>query len=715
MIRIAIAGNPNAGKTSIFNFLTGASQQVSNYPGVTVERKEGIARYGDHRIMVVDLPGTYSLTAYSREEVVARHFIVEEKPELVVDVVDASNLERNLYLTVQLMEMRVPMAIALNMVDIAEKRGFVINVERLSLLLGVPVVGTVGNKGRGVYKLLKTCVESLGDGARIVPKPVTYGHEVDQEIDDLGEIVAQLPAVAAKYPPRWIAVKLIEADEEVTAEVRELCGADYDKLAPRVERAARAIAAHFDDDAGTIIAERRYGFAAGAYKECVTFKGEARRHITDKIDAVVCNRYLGPLIMLGVVTALFFWVFKLSDEWTWIPWFGGQVSPTGLMVWLFEQLSYLVGGLEARAPMLHSLVDDGIIQGVGGVMSFVPLIFVMFLFISALEDTGYIARVAFILDRVMQTFGLQGKSILAMIVSGGLGAGGCAVPGVLATRTLREERDRLVTMMVAPLMNCGAKMPVYAMLIAAFFPDRRTGMMLLLWGISWLVALSAAWVLRRFVIRGEQTPFVMELPPYHVPVIRSVLKHTWERTWMYIRKAGTIILAINIVLWALMYFPRLPETAAANTAGETGNSPSEQRAAELAYSFAGRFGQTLEPLTSLAGFDWRTNIALVGGFAAKEVVIGTLGTAYSMGDVDPEEAQPLAERLRADPGWTPLKAFALMIFVMIYAPCLATVAVITRESGSWKWAVFATAYSTTVAFVLALLIYQVGGLFGLAA
>ncbi|MBP8129427.1 MAG: ferrous iron transport protein B [Candidatus Hydrogenedentes bacterium] len=715
MIRIAIAGNPNAGKTSIFNFLTGAAQQVSNYPGVTVERKEGIAHYGEHRLTVVDLPGTYSLTAYSREEVVARQFIVEEKPELVVDVVDASNLERNLYLTVQLMEMQVPLAIALNMADIAEKRGFVINVERLSLLLGVPVIATVGNRGRGIFKLLKTCVDALENPEQLIPKPVTYGHEVDQAIDELSVLIARFPAIADRYPPRWVAVKLIETDEEVAAEVRTLCGADYDTLAPAVERAARAIATHFDDDAGTIIAERRYGFAAGAYKECVTFKGEARRHITDKIDAVVCNRYLGPLIMLGVVTALFFWVFKISDEWAWIPWFGGPLSPTGLMVWFFEQLARLSSGLETRMPMLHSLVDDGIIQGVGGVMSFVPLIFVMFLFISALEDTGYIARVAFILDRVMQTFGLQGKSILAMIVSGGLGAGGCAVPGVMATRTLREERDRLVTMMVAPLMNCGAKMPVYAMLIAAFFPERRTGMMLLLWGISWLVALSAAWVLRRFVIRGEQTPFVMELPPYHVPVARSVLKHTWERTWMYVRKAGTIILAINIVLWALMYFPRPPEEAAARPEAGHEQAPAEERAAELAYSFAGRFGQALEPLTGLAGFDWRTNIALVGGFAAKEVVIGTLGTAYSMGDVDPENAQPLAERLRYAPDWTPLKAFALMIFVMIYAPCLATVAVITRESGSWKWALFATAYSTAIAFVLALLIYQIGGWLGLGA
>lgn len=715
MARIAIAGNPNAGKTSIFNFLTGASQQVSNYPGVTVERKEGVARFGERQFTFIDLPGTYSLTAYSREELVARQFIIDEKPDLVVDVVDASNLERNLYLTTQLMEMRVPLLIALNMADIAEKRGFKIDAERLSKLLGVPVVVTVGNKGRGVYRLLRSCVETIDAETAPIPKPVTYGHEVNQAVDDLAEAIAQFDGLGARFEPRWLAVKLIESDEEAVNAARETCGATYDRLAEQVQRAAKSISTHFDEDAGVIIAERRYGFAAGAFKECVTYTGEARQHMTDTIDSVVCNRILGPIIMLGVVAALFFSVFKLSDEWAWIPWFGGAVSPTGLMEWIFEQLSMMIAGFEARAPMLHSLVDDGLIGGVGGVMSFVPLIFVMFLFISALEDTGYIARVAFILDRVMQTFGLQGKSILAMIVSGGLGAGGCAVPGVMATRTLREEKDRLVTMMVAPLMNCGAKMPVYAMLIAAFFPYHRTQMMLLMWGLSWLVALAAAWTLRRFVIKGEQTPFVMELPPYHVPVFRSVLKHTWERTWMYMKKAGTIILAISIVLWAFMYFPQLPEDEAVQAAAEPDADANEVQAEKLAYSFAGRFGTALEPVTEWAGFNWRTNIALVGGFAAKEVVVGTMGTAYSMGDVDPEAAESLSDRLKNDPDWNPLKAFALMVFVMIYAPCLATVAVIRRESGSWKWPLFGTVYSTTLAFALAVIIYQAGMLLGLGA
>ncbi|MCP4643382.1 MAG: ferrous iron transport protein B, partial [bacterium] len=512
MSRIAIAGNPNAGKTSLFNHLTGTVQSVSNYPGVTVERKEGVARVDGQRINVIDLPGTYSLTAYSREEVVARNFIIEEKPDLVVDVIDASNLERNLYLAIQIMEMKVPMVIALNMCDVAKNRGFVIDADALSQMLGVPVVPTCGNKGLGVDKLLETCVAAIGGSVPCSPRPVTYGHEVDQEINRLGERIAGVEAIAETYHPRWVAVKLIEGDEEIVGRVRTLAGDRAARILEKSAAAARAIEAHYGDDVTTIIAERRYGFAAGALKRCLTLTGEARQNVTDRIDGVVCNRLLGPIILVGIVTMLFFWVFKISDEWAWIPWVSGWVSPTGLMEWTFERLSDLVAPLEQSTPMLHSLLNDGLIGGVGGVMDFVPLVFAMFLFISALEDTGYIARVAFILDRVLQTFGLQGKSILAMIVSGGLGAGGCAVPGVMATRTLREDKDRLVTMLVAPFMNCGAKMPVYAMLIAAFFPAGRTRMMLLLWAISWVAALSAAWVLRRFVIRGEQTPFVMELP-----------------------------------------------------------------------------------------------------------------------------------------------------------------------------------------------------------
>jgi ferrous iron transport protein B len=705
---IAISGNPNAGKSTIFNGLTGTMQHVSNYPGVTVAIKEGAVRHQGKNLNFIDLPGIYSLTAYSQEELVSRKVILEDHPDLVLNVLDASNLERNLYLATQIMEMSVPLVLALNMTDIAEKRGMVIDAEELSRLLGVPVVETVGNRGGGLDALLAACAEVLEGKRAAIPHIVTYGHELDSEVDRLTQVIESAPARLEDATPRWVAIKLIEGDPEVRGAVKALDGDAGAEIIAAAEAAVREIERHEGEAVTTVVAERRYGFAAGAIKECLSLTGEARQHITDQIDTVVCNRFFGPLFMVGVVAAMFFWVFKVSDEWKWIPWVGGWKSPTSLLEWLFEGMASMVAPLEESMPMIHSLLADAVIGGVGGVMGFVPLIFVMFIFVSALEDTGYIARVAFILDRALKSFGLQGKSILSMIVAGGLGAGGCAVPGVMATRTLREEKDRLVTMLVVPYMNCGAKMPVYAMLIAAFFTEGRTQMMLILWGISWAVALSAAWFFSKFVIRGEQTPFVMELPPYHVPIFTSVMRHAWDRTWMYIRKAGTIILAINIILWALMYFPRLPEEQAAKI-----ENAKDLAAAELTYSVAGRLGHALEPVSQLAGFDWQTNIALIGGFAAKEIVVGTLGTAYSMGEVDVEESSSLSDRLAANPDWNPLRAFVLMVFVMVYAPCFITIAVIRRESGSWKWALFSTGFSTALAFVMVVIIYQVGMALGI--
>jgi ferrous iron transport protein B len=714
-----VAGNPNAGKTSIFNKLTGTLGAVANYPGVTVEVKTGTAEHGEKKYEVVDLPGTYSLTAYSGEELVARNFVVEDRPEVVLDVVDASNLERNLYLTVQLMEMRAPLVVALNMIDVARARGVEIDAKKLGSLLGIPVIPTVGNRGEGTDELMAACA-----GAAETPPEVarvTYGHMVDGEVTALADRIAVDPALTDHYLPSWVAVKLLEGDEDVVRRVQELAS-DAEGLKRAAAEAAARIENHFDEDPATIIAERRYGFAAGAIKDCIRLTGQARQDFTDRIDTLVCNRYLGPLILAGVVFFIFAAVFKVADEWNWML---GR-SPKGWTEAFFEWLASLAAPLEAGWPSLHSLLAHAVIGGVGGVISFVPLIFVMFLFVAVLEDSGYIARVAFIMDRALKAFGLQGKSILAMIVSGGLGGGGCAVPGVMAARTLRTEKDRLVTILVAPLMNCGAKMPVYLMLVAAFFSAHKARMLFLLWALSWCLALCAAWVLRKLVVRGEQTPFVMELPPYHLPTLKGVLQHTWERTWMYIKKAGTILLAVNIVLWALMYFPRIDretrQSYEAKAAAVTGQDDASRRKRlaiknelkrrELEVSIAGRIGRAAEPLTRLAGFEWQENIALFGGLAAKEVVVGTLGTAYSMGDVDPDETESLSERLRGDPTWNPLRAFTMMIFVMIYAPCVATLVVIRRETGTWKWAAFSTLYTTGLAFVVALLVYRVGVLMG---
>ncbi len=704
---VAIAGNPNTGKTCVFNHLTGTVQSVANYPGVTVQHKEGRARANGRTLRVVDLPGTYSLTAYSLDELVARDFVIEQRPDVVVAVVDASNLERNLYMVAQLLEMRPGLVIALNMIDVADRRGFRISTEKLTTLLGAPVVETIASKGRGMRELLEACVKVIDGEPGPHRAQVHYGHEVEEEVQKLTEVIAAESAVACKYVPRWLAVKLIEKDTEVRRKLRALT-ADWGRIEAATDAAIHAIESHFGDSAETIIAERRYGFAAAIVRECVARSDLGRQHISDKIDQVVCNRVLGPVILAGVVYALFVAVFKVADEWGWL--FGR--SPTGWMDWSFVRLSGVIAGLQASAPQLHSLLNDGVIGGVGAVISFVPLIAVMFMFVAILEDTGYIARVAFIMDRAFRAFGLQGRSILAMIVAGGLGGGGCAVPAVMATRTLREEKDRLVTMLVAPMMNCGAKLPVYLMLIAAFFDRWQAQMMFTLWAISWALALCAGWVLRRFVIRGRQTPFVMELPAYHVPTLRGVLLHTWERTWMYLKKAGTIILAINLLLWAVMSYPRVDPVRFADE--------KQARRAQLESSIAGRAGRALTPITRLAGFDWRENVALIGGFAAKEVVVGAMGTAHSIAQVEADQAQPnaqpqaesLSARLASDPSWTALRAFALMIFVMVYAPCFVTLVVIRRESGSWRWALFSTAYSTSFAFVLAVLVFQVGTAFG---
>lgn len=716
---IAVAGNPNCGKTSIFNHLTGANQTVGNYPGVTVEIKEGKKIYHDHLFRIVDLPGTYSLTAYSMEEIIARNYLIEDTPDVVLDIVDASNMERNLYLTVQLMELDVPMVMALNMVDLCSRKGFKVDSQKMSKLLGVPVVPTIGSKGQGVDELLEASLKTASSERPELSHLINYGHEVEKEIRAVTDVCSGAVSLMKKYSPRWLAIKMIEKDDVVRRMVQDTVP-DSVCIFSAVDLAIRRIEEHFDDSSETIIAERRYGFAAGVVRECVSLTGAKRRDITDKIDAFVCNKFLGPIILAAVVYLLFLSTFKLADEWNWI--FGR--SMTGWVEVFFEKLSGLTAVLQDTAPAFHSLLNDGIIRGVGGVISFVPLIFCMFIFVAALEDTGYIARIAFILDKALKSFGLQGKSILAMIVSGGLGGGGCAVPGVMATRTLKEEKDRLTTILVVPLMNCGAKIPVYMMLIAAFFAARKAEMLFTLWMLSWVFALTAAFFLRKYVVKGEQTPFVMELPAYHIPTLKGVFLHTYERTWMYVKKACTIILAINIIIWASMYFPRLSVAEKDAVRDEILQREQNIKASwhkdivklirletdsrQLANSMAGRVGRAMVPVSRLAGFDWRTNIALIGGFAAKEVVVGVLGTAYSMGEAGLDDTMSLSQRLAGDPQWNRARAFALMIFVMVYAPCFVTITVIRKETGSWKWALFAMAYTTAFGFVLAVLIYQLG-------
>ncbi len=731
---IALAGNPNSGKTTLFNALTGARQQVGNYPGVTVEKKQGVYKAAESNFTIVDLPGTYSLTAYSLEEVVTRDFLVNEKPGMVINIVDASNLERNLYLSLQFMELGLPVCIALNMMDVARDRGIEIDIDMLSRLLGVPVIPTVARNGKGKKALMETVASQV-----ITPKPsvlsISYGAEIDHALDEIEKIIENTGFMNQKYPSRWIALKYLENDQQIMERGRQASSL----LSGKIERVVKKLTDHLADTLDTypevVIADQRYGYISSLLKQGVVKHQQDinRLQLSDRVDRVVTNRFWGPIIMAAVLIGLYQFTFTYSE------------IPVGWIEGLFGHLGVLA---ESRLSdgLLKSLVVSGIIDGVGGVLGFVPLIMFMFFGISILEDSGYLARVAYMLDRIFRMFGLHGSSVMAFIVSGGI-AGGCAVPGVMAARTLKSSRERLATLLTVPFMNCGAKLPVFALLAAAFFAENEALVMLVITLIAWVGALLVAKLLRSTVVRGESTPFVMELPPYRLPTFRGLMIHTWERTWQYIKKAGTVILAISVLLWAMMTFPGLPDAeidrfaqqrskllagaspavTAEIEAGEDGTELSlkarmladrltaiEQKQAEagLRHSLAGRIGTGLEGLTRLAGFDWRTNIALVGGFAAKEVVVSTLGTAYSLGEVDPEEAGALSDRLAAAPGWSPLVALSLIVFTIFYAPCFVAVVCIAREAGSWKWGAFSMLFNTALAFCLSVTVFQVGSLLG---
>ena len=719
---IAIAGNPNCGKTTLFNAFTGARQRVGNYPGVTVEKKEGFYEHEGKRFHLVDLPGTYSLTAYSLEEIVARDFLIESRPQKVVNIVDASNLERNLYLSVQFLELGMPLCIALNMIDVAESYGIRIDTETLAERLGVPVVPTVARKGQGKTDLMRVVAAASSPSA---PEPLTisYGPLIDRAIDLMAPKIRENRLLAERYPVRWIALKYLEKDEQIRTIGRSMDPALSSALDRIVVETTLALADAGESYPEAVIAEQRYRYIRqlldGAVIQGAVFDGEDS--VSDRIDRIVTHRWAGPFIMIGVIFALYHMTFSLGE------------IPVG---WFEAAFGVISSQVDALLPdgMLKSLLVSGLIDGVGGVLGFVPLILLMFLGIAFLEDSGYLARVAFMLDRIFRVFGLHGASVIPFIVSGGI-AGGCAVPGVMATRTLRSPRERLATLLTVPFMNCGAKLPVFALLVAAFFSANKALIMLLITLLSWCGALIVAKVLRSTVIRGEEAPFVMELPPYRMPTLKGLLLHTGERVWQYVRKAGTVILAISVLIWAAMSFPGLPEDRANHFNSQRALARSEaaalpqsesadwlntrlgaidarQAEASLKASFAGRLGTALEGVTQLAGFDWRTNIALVGGFAAKEVIVSTLGTAYSLGEVGPEQTGSLALTLSSTPGWRPLAALALIVFVIFYAPCVVSTVCISREAGSWRWGLFSVVFNTAVAFSTAVAVFQIGTFLG---
>ncbi len=729
---IALAGNPNSGKTSLFNAITGAHQHVANYPGITVERKEGYCSHKGSELHIVDLPGTYSLTAYSPEELVARQVLTAESPRVVINIVDASNLDRNLYLTLQLFELGLPMVIALNMMDVAEGRGIEIDAGQLSRKLNVPVVPTVARTGRGTEELLDVASRIAREGAgSMMPPQIPYGPDIDPVLQEMEAKISSAGLLTGVYPVRWTAIKYLEADEEVVAKGREVNPELSAELEKMVSRVAEHLRITLDTYPEGIIADYRYGFISAVLKSGVMKqKHDADRlYLSDRIDLVLTHRLAGPLIMCLVLYGLYYFAFA------------GSEAPVR---WLQEGFAALAGLIRSTLGpgLLCSLLVKGVINGVGGILGFVPIVVFIFLGIAFLEDSGYLARAAFMLDRVFRTFGLHGNSFMAYIVGGGI-AGGCGVPGVMATRTLRSSNERLATMLTIGFMNCGAKLPVYALLIGAFFARSKAQMMMLLTLISWSMAFLVARLLRSTILRGPNTPFLLELPPYRMPTALGLAIHTWERAWLYVRKAGTVLLAVSVLFWALMNFPGLPESKKAAfdaqrralAAGisspvksvpvKLAGKPEGARAAALAaidgaqarealrYSFAGRMGIGLEHITRYCGFDWRTNVALVGGVAGKEIVISVLSTAYSMGQADNGKEAPLGAVLAADPAWNPLVAFTLILFTMLYVPCVVSVVCLAKEAGSWKWAFFSVVFNTTVAFVVAVLVYQGGRLLGL--
>jgi ferrous iron transport protein B len=687
MITIALAGNPNSGKTTTFNSLTGARQRVANYPGVTVEKKEGIINYRGHKMRVVDLPGTYSLTAYSPDEIIARNFILKERPQVVVDIVDATNLERNLYLAVQFIELGVPLIIALNMIDVARSRGFKINVGRLSELLGIPVIPTVASSKQGIPELLEQILKLVERGTEHRKRRIDYGEELEDEIAKLEDTIAGDEGLVERFPPRWLAVKLLENDSQALQQVETI--SRQPQVITEMAAASREhLRSIFGEDAETILVDRRYGFVEGAYHEAVQLAPPERVDLSDTVDRLLTNRVLSLPIFFGLMWLVYNLAFTLTE------------APTEWLEGLFSLLGRTVGGL-LPAGFYRSLLVDGVIGGVGNVIALLPPILVLFLAIAILEDSGYMARVAFIMDRIMHRIGLHGKSVIPMIMGFG-----CGVPAIMATRTLASKRDRLATILIIPFMSCSARLPVYALLIKAFFDPAIAGNVLFsiyMLGIG--MAVLMAKLFQRFLFSAPSTMFVMELPPYRIPTIKGLLIHMWQRSRLYFKKAGRIILLASVILWFLSNFPRI------NTA--QGDTQPEAAARQLKNSIAGWIGRGVTPVLKPIGLgDWRLGVALSAGFVAKEVVISTLATLYSLGETD-EEAIPLRRAITQDPFFNPLTAYTLMVFVLLYLPCMSTVAAIKKETGGWGWPLFAMAYTTAVAWMVSFVVYNGGLLLGL--
>ncbi len=721
-ITIALTGNPNSGKTTIFNNLTGTRQHVGNWPGVTVEKKMGTVIHNGHRLQVVDLPGTYSLTAYSIEEIVARRFLVDSKPDVVVDIVDASNLERNLYLATQLIELGVKLILALNMADVAQARGHEIDADSLATLLGVPVVFTIGTKNQGMKELLDKVLEVVEDRDTVSRHiHISYGYELEKEIKKIQDVIWRDPSVGERFSTRWLAVKLLENDTAVQERVRSL-GEIGKQILAQAEASRERLAEFYKDDAEMVLTDQRYGFIGGALKEVLKISAKSKLDLSRQVDLFLTNRILGFPVFIFFIWAMFQLTFTVG------------AYP---MEWIDAGVTWLGAVVTALLPagLLQDLLVNGIIAGVGSVIIFLPNILILFFCIAVFEDTGYLARAAFIMDRVMHIIGLHGKSFIPLLMGFG-----CNAPAIMATRTLESERDRLLSILINPLISCSARLPVYILLAGTFFGASAGNVIFSIYGLGIALAIAMGKLFSVTLFRGDMAPFVMELPPYRAPTLKSLFIHMWDRSQIFLRKMSGVILVGSILIWVLSSFPRSPDLHRGQAVEGGATSATQERVltvaesqqpvspstpedylknsdlnnemARLESSFLGRLGHFIQPIFAPLGFDWRTSVAVLTGFVAKEIVVSTLGVLYAAGADVNEESDALRRSLRAS-GMTPLGAYTLMAFVLIYIPCLATVAVIRRETNSWKWTGFSIGYSLVLAWMVSFLIYQGGRIVGL--
>lgn len=711
VIRVALVGNPNAGKTSLFNIASGAHEHVGNYGGVTVDSKEGKFKHGGYTFKVVDLPGTYSLSAYTPEELFVRRHIVEDKPDVVINIVAASNLERNLYLTTELIDMEVSTVIALNMYDELLETGSEFDYQSLSQMIGIPIVPTVAKTGVGIGDLFDAVIRVYEEKEPIVRRVhIYYGNVVENAISKLNILLEKEKETPLIFPRRYISTKLLEKDKDVDAYVGSLSNA-ADIYALR-DSEVKYIEDTLKEDTESVLTNARYGFVAGGLKQTLKEK-LFESDITRMIDAVVTNKYIGFPVFFFFMWVMFECTFRL----------GGYP-----MEWIENGVAVLGNFIRGNMVdgMLKDLIVDGIIGGVGGVIVFLPNILILYAFISFMEDSGYMARAAFIMDKVMHKMGLHGKSFIPLVMGFG-----CNVPAILATRTIESRNSRMITMLVNPFMSCSARLPVYLLFVGVFFKSYASFALFGLYFTGILLAVISARLFKRFLFPKEDTPFVMELPPYRMPTIKSVTIHMWDKSQQYLRKMGGVILVASIIIWFLGYFPRDKErelkydNMITHVEQQEGLG-DEEKSAQIEEieegrntehqedSYIGRVGKAIEPIMRPLGFDWKISVSLLSGMAAKEVVVSTLGVLYTGSSEDQES---LEVRLLADKQtdgsttFTPLVVVSLLLFVLIYFPCVATIAAIKEESGSWKWGVFSIVYTTLLAWFISFVVYQVGCLF----